>query len=69
MALQRKFRCSDCGHRWEVQYGTGESGAQMRCPKCGSHDIHRAEAPGRGRGPSAAGRGRGGPGRGPRLDE
>jgi len=38
----RRFVCADCGHTFEVAYGTGTSGAQMTCPKCGSRNVHRA---------------------------
>ena len=65
----RKFRCYDCGNEWEVPHGTGGMGRQMKCPQCGSNNIHRVDSgprSGRGRGPSAEGRGRGGAGRGPR---
>jgi DNA-directed RNA polymerase subunit RPC12/RpoP len=67
----RHFRCYECKHEWSVPYGTGQSGLQMKCPKCGSANIHRAEVavPGKGRGPSPVGRGRGGPGRKPRFKE
>ena len=47
----RRFRCFDCGHEWEVPYGTGRP---VECPKCGSKNIHRHpqdRGPGRGRGP------------------
>ena len=64
----RKFKCYDCGHEWEVPYGTGGTGIQMKCPKCESTNVHRSDAGGgRGRGPGPEGRGRGGTGRGPRL--
>ncbi|MDI6892307.1 MAG: hypothetical protein QMD08_04870 [Actinomycetota bacterium] len=77
MVAQRKFRCYDCGHEFQVPYGTGVPGARMTCPKCGSSNVHRAEGDrgytrarggsfGAGRGPSVLGRGRGGGGRGPR---
>ena len=71
MADTRLFKCYACNHEWSVPYGTGQSGLQMRCPKCNSSNIHRAEVagPGRGRGPNPLGRGRGGPGRGPRFKE
>lgn len=72
----RRFTCADCGHTFEVAYGTGAAGAQMTCPQCGGKNIHRAEedrgysrargSGSAGRGPDAAGRGRGGAGRGPR---
>jgi DNA-directed RNA polymerase subunit RPC12/RpoP len=59
MADKRHFKCYDCSQEWEVAYGTGQSGKQMQCPKCGSSNIHRTDAGGPG-----PGRGRGGPGRG-----
>jgi putative FmdB family regulatory protein len=70
----RKFRCADCGHTFELAYGTAMPGGSMDCPKCGGKNVHRAEEDrgynrggrGAGRGGAAAGRGRGGAGRGPR---
>ncbi len=64
----RRFVCADCGHTFEVAYGTGTPGAQMTCPKCGGRNVHRAPE---GRGYARAGRGRpwgrnAGAGRGPR---
>jgi predicted DNA-binding protein (UPF0251 family) len=54
--VTRKFRCSDCGHTWEIPYGTGRPGG---CPSCKSANIHRdAQERGLGR------RCRGGRGRG-----
>ncbi|MBU7024963.1 MAG: DUF134 domain-containing protein [Theionarchaea archaeon] len=55
---QRKFRCYDCGHEWELPYGTGRPAA---CPQCGSVNLHRASEDrgyGRAGGP---GKGRRGP--------
>jgi predicted DNA-binding protein (UPF0251 family) len=40
MVPKRKFSCSNCGHNWEVPYGTGRP---SDCPKCQSKNIHRAE--------------------------
>ena len=72
----RRFTCADCGHTFEVAYGSGVPGAQMSCPQCGGKNLHRAEpyrgytrargSSSAGRGPDAAGRGHGGAGRGPR---
>jgi len=69
MVTARHFKCYDCNHQWSVPYGTGQSGLQMKCPKCGSTNIHRVDigGPGRDRGPGPAGGGRGGTGRGSRL--
>ncbi|MGD2250292.1 MAG: DUF134 domain-containing protein [Candidatus Methanofastidiosia archaeon] len=57
--VQRKFHCYDCGHQWEVPFGTPRP---QTCPSCGSTNIHRAPedrgyARGQGRGAGRAGRG------------
>ncbi len=39
MAVMTKFSCYDCGHVFEVPYG---SGRPMACPACISLNIHRA---------------------------
>lgn len=46
----RHFACGDCGHQWQVPYGTGERGADMSCPSCGGNNVHRAEVDGHGPG-------------------
>ncbi|MBU6997016.1 MAG: DUF134 domain-containing protein [Theionarchaea archaeon] len=60
---QRKFKCYDCGHEWELPYGTGRP---TQCPQCNSVNLHRApEDRGYARGPGGpGGRGRRGPGQG-----
>jgi predicted DNA-binding protein (UPF0251 family) len=56
MTSTRKFRCSDCGHTWELPRGTGRPEG---CPSCKSGNIHRdAQERGFGRG-CRGGRGRG----------
>lgn len=40
MLAQRKFRCSNCKHTWEIPYGTGRP---VNCPSCKSRNIHRSE--------------------------
>jgi len=54
MAQMRVFQCSDCGHSWEVPFGTGRP---AECPQCQSKNCHRAG--GAAAGPPA-GRGLGG---------
>jgi uncharacterized protein len=54
MAEMRKFRCYECGHVWETQYGTPRPG---ECPRCLNNNIHRAPED-RSRGRCAFGRGR-----------
>ena len=36
---KRIFKCYDCGHQWELPYGTGRP---ENCPECGSVNLHRA---------------------------
>ena len=36
----KKFKCSECGHEWEIAYGAGRPGD---CPSCKSTNIHRSE--------------------------
>lgn len=36
----RVFECAECGHAWEVPFGTGRPPG---CPTCQSDDFHRAE--------------------------
>ena len=38
MTAMRKFRCSECGHAWEIPHGTGRPEG---CPSCKSTNIHR----------------------------
>jgi len=33
-----RWRCDDCGHRWEITHGSGQ-GEPDACPACGSHTI------------------------------
>lgn len=62
--IQRKFKCYDCSHEWELPYGTGRP---QTCPKCGSVNLHRApEDRGYARRGGRSGRGRSGRG-GPPL--
>jgi predicted DNA-binding protein (UPF0251 family) len=55
---QRKFKCYDCGHEWELPYGTGRPAT---CPQCGSVNLHRAPEDRGYRRAGGPGRGRGGP--------
>lgn len=52
MAEMRAFECQDCGHVWEVPFGTGRP---AECPTCKSKTFHRAKEVGAGVG---SGRGR-----------
>lgn len=59
--VERRFTCYECGHEWELPYGTGRP---QVCPQCGSTNIHRAPQD---RGYARRGmRGPGGRGRGQR---
>ena len=59
MQNKRHFKCYDCNHEWELPFGTGVKGSQMKCPQCGSSNIHRLDIgrPGRSRGQEDSGKG------------
>ena len=38
MERMKKFKCSECEHKWEIAYGMGRP---PECPKCQSNNIHR----------------------------
>ena len=38
MPEMRKFQCNQCGHGWDLPFGTGRPPA---CPSCSSKDFHR----------------------------
>jgi predicted DNA-binding protein (UPF0251 family) len=40
MAEMRVFECNECGHVWEVAFGTGRP---TECPSCSSRSFHRAK--------------------------
>lgn len=44
----RQFKCEDCGNIWEVPFGTGQRGIEMKCPKCSSGMVHRIDSSGHG---------------------
>jgi len=44
----RQFKCEECGNIWEVPFGTGKRGIEMKCPKCGSGIVHRIDFGGHG---------------------
>ena len=54
MKAQRKFKCTACGHEFEVPHGTGQMGHQMNCPNCGAQ-VYRLDS-----GSARRGRGFGG---------
>lgn len=35
----RKFKCVECGHGWELPFGTGRP---EECPECSGSNVHRA---------------------------
>ena len=43
MMASRRFRCFDCGYEWDVPFGTGPRGVDLRCPRCGSANVHRID--------------------------
>jgi predicted DNA-binding protein (UPF0251 family) len=40
MPNMRTFHCSDCGHTWQVSYGTGRP---ADCPACHGRNFHRTD--------------------------
>ena len=59
----RKFKCTECGHEFEVAHGASGMGRNMKCPKCGGA-VHRANGDGPPEGRGACGSRPGhGPGR------
>ncbi|MCG2686193.1 DUF134 domain-containing protein [Candidatus Parcubacteria bacterium] len=44
----RQLKCESCQHIFEVPFGTGERGIEMKCPKCGSDQVHRVDQAGHG---------------------
>ncbi len=45
---QRLFKCRDCGHQWELPFGTGQCGIHLNCPACQSKNLHRIDNDGHG---------------------
>ena len=37
---KRTFKCFECGHVWEVEFGIPRP---SECPECGSSNIHRED--------------------------
>ncbi len=44
----RKFKCYDCGHQWDLPHGNGQMGINLKCPKCNSSNVHRVNGGGYG---------------------
>jgi len=44
----RQFKCEGCGNIWEVPFGTGKKGIELKCPKCKAGTIHRIDVSGHG---------------------
>jgi len=40
---KRRFQCLDCGHEFEEPFGKPRW--MVKCPKCGSENVVRADAP------------------------
>jgi predicted DNA-binding protein (UPF0251 family) len=39
---KREFKCANCGHVWEVPFGTPRPD---ECPECNSENLHRVGGP------------------------
>jgi phage FluMu protein Com len=37
----RTFKCYDCDYIWQLPHGEGGRGTELKCPKCGSGNVHR----------------------------
>jgi len=37
----RYFKCSNCGHQWDLPCGVGASGTGISCPQCQSSAVTR----------------------------
>ena len=59
MAETRAFECADCGHVWEVPFGTGRP---AECPSCQSKNFRRAQEVAAGQGVGRRRHRHGGPG-------
>jgi len=44
----RQFRCEECGHVFEVPFGTGKMGVEINCPECSSEAVYRIDRGGYG---------------------
>lgn len=42
----RKFKCNNCSHEWELPYCDGHMGINLICPKCSSSSVHRVNSRG-----------------------
>jgi len=60
MTDMRTFECADCGHVWEVPFGTGRP---AKCPACQSKNFRRAQEAADGQGGGRRRHRHGGPGR------
>ncbi|NLJ85038.1 MAG: DUF134 domain-containing protein [Firmicutes bacterium] len=40
---RRTFRCRMCAHAFELPFGTGQRGAEMKCPRCGEPTVQRLD--------------------------
>lgn len=52
----RKFACRSCAAEFEVPFGNGPRGIDMRCPVCGLQTVHRIDQNGHGFGNQPWGR-------------
>lgn len=42
MPATRRFKCTACGHEFEVPFCNGQRGRDIPCPKCGQGPVCRA---------------------------
>jgi len=53
---KRRFRCRACTHEFEVSFGTGERGIEIKCPDCNTQAVQRIDQSGHGFGRQPWGR-------------
>jgi len=46
--IERQLKCESCGHTWQIPFGTGKRGIEMKCPQCDSGLVHRIDYGGHG---------------------
>lgn len=53
---KRRFRCGACAHEFDVPFGTGQRGIEVKCPDCNTQAVHRIDERGHGFGRQPWGR-------------
>jgi predicted DNA-binding protein (UPF0251 family) len=43
LLAKREFECYECTHHWEIPFGTGTTGKDIKCPICASTNTRRID--------------------------